>query len=83
MLEAASIVERTIEYVNALMGVLIIANADHPLNAAKLEDEIVALSAALEDRIEQFADQISGHVDTIIQMHRDSLFRLPEFHLDF
>lgn len=83
MIEAAGIVERTIEYVNALFGVLVIANADHPLYTAMLQDEVMALSAALEDRIEQFADQISEHVDTMIQMHRDSLFRLPEFHLDF
>ncbi|WP_314586781.1 Mbeg1-like protein [Paenibacillus terrigena] len=83
MLEAASIVERTIGYVSALMGVLVIANADHPLYTAMLEEEMMALSAALEDRIEQFAEQISEHVDKIIQMHRDSLFQLPEFHLDF
>ncbi|MGZ9584928.1 hypothetical protein [Paenibacillus marinisediminis] len=83
MFEAADIVERTFEYVDALMGALVIANADQPLYTTMLEDEMMALSAALGDSIEQFAEQISEHVDHIIQMQRNSLFRLPEFRLDF
>ena len=83
MQEAADTADEFNECTQAVLSILLICSPEGDKMMEHLEEWLDKFTNALMDRMEKLANQMTAHLDKVVETYMNQMFKIPELKLDF